>query len=52
VHLVLVLHANNYLKLIYQAADDKYTLAWKDGGTARVLQSAAYTADLECKSGP
>lgn len=38
--------ADKYLMYYYNATDDKYRLEFKDGGTARYLESAAYTALL------
>jgi hypothetical protein len=37
------LDATHYLKYHYNATTDKYELEWKDGGTARILTSSAYT---------
>jgi hypothetical protein len=34
--------ADSYFTVLYQASDDKYTVKWRDGGTERTLQSAAY----------
>uniref|UniRef100_A0A6M3KAN7 Uncharacterized protein n=2 Tax=viral metagenome TaxID=1070528 RepID=A0A6M3KAN7_9ZZZZ len=36
--------ANNYLTLYYDQTTDKFTLKWKDGGTSRTAESAAFTA--------